>query len=181
MSDAPLPELRWPVDRARAAVRATWRVGVSLPLLLVAYRTARDARWDLMWLQDRAAWLGYAVLLAVLFIAVLPLLVSAIRWLLLVAWPSPMQVQVTPARISLALGPLGRRDYDWPHIRVRLADDLDPALLDDLPPEHVAVTLRHPQTPEEIGAMIVRFTSLDTDRLWIALRPYVKRALGSAS
>jgi hypothetical protein len=173
--DAPATDLRWPVDRSGAAVRAAWRLLAAAPLVGLLFLLTPD--WRLLWVDDRATFLAYAVIWLALAVTSLAACLSTIRWALLACWSGRPGVRLTHGGITMRLGPFGSRHYDWKDIRVQYPDGFDVELADQIPGDIVWPRMRHGPTGTDVAAELMRFVALDADALLHSLRPFISRTI----
>lgn len=176
MTDA-LPEFDWSMDRGRAAMRGFWRMALALLPGGVVGLCAFRLPWQLIRIQQEASYYALALLMFVLAGVALLTLLSAARWLLLAGWPGRLGVRIDPDRIIVESGPWGRREFDWARIHIRAPMELDADTLAAVPPDRLAVELRHPAAAGDVVTMLSIFTGQEAETIVAALRPYLVRAL----
>jgi len=174
----PLP-LRLAVDRTRAMVRGLWRCVCGA--LLIGLILAIDLDWRLLWQAQKASFLAFGLLTALVAVAGLGLLTYGARWLLLAAWPSRMGVEVSPMQLTMRAGPFGTETYAWREIRVAYDEEVDHALWDVLLDDETLPRVRHPSCHEDLVVRIQRLSALQTAELAALLKPYLKRGLAASS
>jgi|CXWL01.1.fsa_nt_gi hypothetical protein len=160
------------IDRSAAAMRAFWRLLVALVAALPVLLWQTD--WKLLWLSDRASALAIGTLYLVAVVCTIACAVAALRWLMLAFWIGPLKIQVTSDRISMKLGPFGRRDCDWRDIKIDMAEGIDPELVELLPDDAFFPRLIDTRTGEDLAGTILRYGALDQESLTRALRPFLR-------
>jgi hypothetical protein len=160
------------VDRTAAAVRGFWRLLVALifasPLLVW------QPDWKLLWLADRTSALAIGTLYVISLLCTIALVVATLRWFLLVAWMGRLGITITADRISMMLGPFGRRECEWRSLRIDIAEGIDPELVEQLPDDAFFPRLIDPRTREDLAGTILRFSTLDQESLTRTLRPFLR-------
>jgi len=169
------PPMVIPIDRTQALVRGLWRLACAAVLVGPMWLVDVDGR--LLWQTQRATALALVVLYALLAIGGLSLLVYAIRWMVLAAWPRPLCIAISPASVAFCAGPWGKATYPWAQIRVGLDAELDDAPLEALLNHDLLPFMRHPDCDEDLALRIQRLAGLRTEQLSTLLMPYFKRSL----
>jgi len=161
-------------DRSRAVVRALWRLlcAVGFGGLLAQIRPD----WRLLWLTQPATCLALGVLALCLAAVTLILVIVAIRWLMLAVWPGPLGVQVTPRRVEMNLGPLGRLGFDWSDIVIDVEQEFDAEILDELPDDSFVPRIRRRGSKEDLARLIQLATNVSDEELTRRFRPYLRAA-----
>ncbi len=158
-----------PVDRWRAAMRASWMLGLSVLIFLLSRAIANGIHWNEMWAADRFTLVAEVALLALFVLLGFALLLSGGRWFLLAIWTKPTQVEIGGDGIALRLGPFGVHVLDWSRMQIvavpprdeefPLPDDDDPQL-----PQ-----LHHAALAGDAIEWITRFTGATPGELMQAL------------
>jgi len=168
-----------PVDRWRAAMRASWMLGLSLLIFLLSRAIARGIHWTEMWAADRFTLVAEVTLLGLFALVGLALLLSGGRWLLLAIWTKPTHVEIGGDAVGLRLGPFGVHELDWQRIQVQAAParDEDFPLPEDDDPQ--LPQLHHPNLAGDMIEWIARFTGASSAELTRAFEktPASKRSL----
>ncbi|MFQ5412200.1 MAG: hypothetical protein ACE5EC_07870 [Phycisphaerae bacterium] len=162
------------VDRIRAAVRGLWRSACAGLLIALLWNWTAISDWGLLWQSQRASFIGLGVVYLVLAMSGLILLVPALRWLLLAAWPTRVGIEITPERITMRLGPFGGGVYDWSRIRMTLEPEVDPDVLEMLPDDAFVPRMFHPECEEDMARRIQVFSGLEAERVTALLRPLLR-------
>ncbi len=165
------------VDRIRAAVRGLWRSACAGLLIVLLWKWYSTSDWSLMWQSQRAIFIGLGIVYLTLVVLGLILLVPAIRWLVLVAWPARVGIEITPERITMRLGPFGEGVYDWLRIRMTLEPEVDPEVLEHMPDDAFVPRMYHPDCEEDMARRIQVFSGLTVEQVTTLLRPYLRRFL----
>lgn len=166
------PEFFLKADRSRALVRALWRLLCTVVTGGFVWQIRPD--WRLLWQTQPASCLALALLALCLASVMLMLLVSAGRWLLLAVWPGPLGVRVTPRGLEMELGPLGRRAHEWSEIVVDVEEEFDPALIDALPDDSLALRIRRRGAKEDLARLIQLATNVSDEELTRRFRPLLR-------
>ncbi len=171
-----LPHFELPVDRGKAFVRGLWRLAGAV----IAAGTLSLVRpdWRLLALTERASFLAIGFGWLVLAALTLTLLIVALLWMLLGAWPRPLRISIAPDGIRLWLGPFGSMARDWSAIRTEFDGLADEDQFDLMPDDSIAYRLVDRSTGRDLAATIQRFGGLDHEKLTRLLRPYLRTALG---
>lgn len=168
-----------PVDRWRAAMRASWRLGLSALIFLLSRAIANGIHWNEMWAADRFTLVAEVALLALFGLLGLALLLSGGRWLLLALWTKPTHIEFGGDVVALRLGPFGVHELDWRRMRVQAppARDEDFPLPEDDDPQLPQVY--HPSLAGDLIEWISRFTGASPAELLRAFEktPAAKRSL----
>jgi hypothetical protein len=157
-----------PVDRWRAAMRAAWMMGLGVLIVLLCRAFGRAIHWREMWAADRFTLVAEVTVLGLFALIGLALALAGGRWLLLVIWPKPTQVEIGPDAIVLRLGPFGTHALDWRRMRVEPQSPADAefALPDDDP---ILPRMEHPDLAGDVVGWIARFTGATPAELHAAL------------
>lgn len=129
--------------------------------------------WHLLWLTDKASFLGLGLLLLTPLAASLALAVSAMRWLLLAARPGVSHITISPQGVVIDLGPFGKRSHPWTDLLLDVDTDLDRELLESLPDDAFVPRLICTSTGEDIIKTALQFTAVDHEDITRALRSYL--------
>lgn len=158
-----------PVDRWRAAMRASWMLGLSLLVFLLLRAIARGIHWTEMWAADRFTLAAEVTLLALFALLGIALLLSGGRWLLLSLWTKPTQVEIGGDAVALRLGPFGVHVLDWSRMHVGSVEprDEDFPLPEDDDPQ--LPQLYHTDLAGDVLDWIARFTGASPGELVQAL------------
>lgn len=156
MSDAPI--CCFPVDRQRAAVRGLWRGGGAILLAGLTWLIGGRLDWPLMWRTDAASCVALACVVACLAAPTLGLAASALRWLLLAAWPVAVEIAWNALDVLIRLGPFGAARLDRDRLRVTdLPDDFaELTESDDRLPR-----LAHPDYGPDVLETVLRFCAVE--------------------
>lgn len=152
------PKCRFPVDRQRAAVRGLWRGGGSILLAGLTWLIGGRLDWPLMWRTDAASCVALACVVACLAAPTIGLAASALRWLLLAAWPGAAEIAWCASEVLIRLGPFGTARLDRGRLRVTdLPDDFaELTEWDDRLPR-----LAHPNYGPDVLETVLRFCAVD--------------------
>jgi hypothetical protein len=177
---APNPLAVIPVSRSRALVRGLVRLAPALLVGLVVRVVIEE-----VWLREAGLRSRLVDLLQVIVLIPLPALfilltVSALRWLVLSAWPGPIGFFAFADRLEARLGTFGIRRYDLRRMRVRYFFELnedeggvEAYLPEEEQMEQFLPRLHHPDAPRPIHELVLMFASLAEPDLARRLRPAV--------
>lgn len=160
------------VDRSRAVVRALWRLLCAAVTVGLLMQVRPD--WRLLWLTEPASCLALAILVVSLGIVASILFIVAVRWLLVSVWPGMLGVDVTPQKLELNLGPLGRRSHDWSELVVEVVQEIDMDLLDQLPDDSINLRIRRRDSKEDLAHIAQVAANLDDEEMTRLFRPYLR-------
>ncbi|MBI5763561.1 MAG: hypothetical protein HZA51_08570 [Planctomycetes bacterium] len=168
---ADIPTIVWRVERGHALSRAAWRLLAMVIFGAVLFIVRLD--WHLLWLTDKASFLGLGLMMLVPLLAALAFAVSALRWLILALRPTPSHITLSPAGLTIDLGPFGKRQHPWTDLRLEIDADLDPELLAQLPDDAFVPKLICLSTNEDAIQTAIRFAGLEHEHVTRAMRPYM--------
>lgn len=168
---AELPTIVWRVERGHALSRAAWRLLAMAIFGAVLFIVRLD--WNLLWLTDKASFLGLGLMMLIPLIAALAFAISAIRWLILALRPTPSHITLSPTGLTIDLGPFGKRSHPWSDLRLEIDADLDPELLAQLPDDAFVPKLMCQSTKEDALQTAIRFAGVDHEHVTRAMRPYM--------
>jgi len=164
---------QWPVDRANAAVRGFWRLLLAAGGAALLRIPLYNLEWRLLWEQQRIVAVSWSIVLGVAAMALLLFAIAAFRWMLLAAWPSHLGIELRTDRITLQAGPFGCMSLDRRRLRVAIEGGVDLDTLAHLPPDSVAIELRHPDCAEEIVGRLQRFAGGQAAQVRIGIRDWL--------
>ncbi|MEK6642606.1 MAG: hypothetical protein AABZ08_01755 [Planctomycetota bacterium] len=167
-----LPTIIWRVERSHALMRSMWRLLAMVVCAAVLFIVRLD--WHLLWLTDKASFLGLGLLLLTPLAASLALAISAVRWLLLAARPGVSHITISPQDVTIDLGPFGKRSHPWTDLLLNVDTDLDRELLESLPDDAFVPRLTCKSTGEDVIKTALRFTSVSNEAVTRALREYLR-------
>lgn len=163
----------WPVDRAGAAVRGFWRLLAAAGGGALLRIPIRNLEWRLLWEQQRLVAASWGLVLGLSAVALLLFAVAAVRWLLLALWPGRLGIDLQEDGIGLRAGPFGCMTLDRRRVQVSVEGDVDLDTLAQLPPDSVAIELRHPDCPEEIVGRLQRFAGGHAQQVRLGIREWL--------
>ncbi len=158
-------------------MRAVWRLLIVAIAAVILLSIRPD--WRLLWLTDRASFIGLGVIWLGLISISAALLWSAGRWLVLACWRRPIGIHVSPETIDMRLGPFGERCYAWASVRLRLPESVELDMLEQMPDDAFVPQLRHPAAEEDLSVLMLRFSRTRPEELTRLLRPFIHHALRS--
>jgi len=177
------PRVTLPASRSRAASRALlW----SAPTALLGATTALIyGRLNFVpsGISNRFVDYSLAVAASPIPLAAVLSLIKALRWWLLCLWPTPVGVFADRSHLQFQLGPFGSRRYDTARMEVRypfeLAGEAEAGSFEAfLPEEQQFATLlpriTHPDAPEPLNRVILRFAAASEADAASALRPVLE-------
>lgn len=168
---ADLPTIVWRVERGHALSRAAWRLLATAIFGAVLFIVRLD--WNLLWLTDKASFLGLGSMMVIPLIAALAFAISAIRWLILALRPTTSHITLSPVGLTIDLGPFGKRSHPWSDLRLEIDADLDPELLAQLPDDAFVPKLMCRSMKEDALQTAIRFAGVDHEHVTRAMRPYM--------
>jgi len=171
-----------PVSRARAVLPAALRLFGGAVVGVFVVTSYRGLHFVPSGASNRIT--DYALAVALLPVAVggLYLLLTGLRWLLLVLWPGNLEIVGSSREILFALGPFGRHRFDAPRLRIRYPYECDPdegeysveAFEDPQLQERTRVPrIDHPDHPGRVDRLIERFAAPQRQALVDAMQPFI--------
>lgn len=172
IADPPVAR-HWPVDRAGAAVRGFWRLLAAAGGTALLRIPIRNLEWRLLWEQQPLVAASWGLVIGLVAVALLLFAIAAVRWLLLALWPGRLGIDLPADGIRLRAGPFGRMTLDRRRVQVSVEGDVDLDTLARLPPDSVAIELRHPDCPEEVVGRLQRFAGGHAQQVRLGIREWL--------
>lgn len=171
-----------PIARGRAASRAVlW----SVPAILLGVTTfliSRQLIFVPTGVSNRLVDYSLAVVSLPIPLIGLWTTLKALRWLLLSIWPARLAVVADADSLTLRLGPFGTRTFDSPRLDIRypfeLSQDSEGGGFEAFLPEEeqrskLLPRMLHPDSPEPLNRVIIRFVKNSEEEAAKAIRPHI--------
>ncbi len=174
----------WPVSRFRAGTRGLLH---SVPaLLLAAVSAAVYGRLDFAPIGISNRLVDWSIAVVALPCPVVAIVFGfhSVRWLLLLFWPSRVEIRADESTLTLRLGPFGTRAFDVQRLSVRypfeFSDDSEDEGFESFLPEEEQLArflprITHPRATEPINRTILRFIAESESDAARIMRPVIER------
>jgi len=184
-TDAHAPKAALPLSRWTCLDRTLRRFILAAILALPPVTVIPRLDFTPTATSNRITEISLLLLMLPLLLAGLISALAAARWLLAACWPKPLGLFASDQTLSFQLGPFGTQAFDTKRLRIQYLFDLDP---DDIDPDLVYESLQppekqiqsqlpaitHPDTPNRLDRLILRFFAIPPERAAAILGPYLQ-------